>query len=134
MSKEKALKLINEYLAKQKKEELSTEKVELSLIKNLKSDLDRIEYKAGIVDKLINEFKQASSQLKNKYESEFRGVMMDIEESQETAKRYVEEIANVSKEIGADSSKIVGEYRSGKSIGDKAIQRADNYYRIISKL
>jgi hypothetical protein len=116
------------------KEELSTEKVELALIDNLKSDLDRIEYKAGIVDKLINEFKQASAQLKNKYESEFRGVMMDIEESQSTAERNVGDIVKASKEIGADSSKIVGDYRAAKSMGDKALQKADNYFRIISKL
>lgn len=118
----------------EQKEELSAEKVELALIDNLKKDLERIEYKAGIVDKLINEFKQASSQLKNKYESEFRGVMMDIEESQSTAERDINNIAQASKEIGADSSKIIGEYRSAKSIGDKALQKADNYFRIISKL
>jgi predicted patatin/cPLA2 family phospholipase len=121
-------------IAQINKEELSAQKVELNLINNLKSDLDRIEYKSGIVDKLINEFKQASSQLKNKYEAEFRGVMMDIEESQSTAKKYVEDIVNVSKEIGADTSKVVNDYRAGKSLGDKALQRADNYFRIIAKL
>lgn len=113
---------------------LGKEKVELNMVKNLQSDLERIEYKSEIVDKLINEFKQAASQLKSKYEAEFRGVMMDIEESQASAKRYAETIAQASKELGIDTSKIVNEYRTANSIGNKAITKADNQFRIISKL
>jgi hypothetical protein len=43
MSKEKALKLINEYLAKQevKKEKLSSEKVELSLVDDFDKDFNK---------------------------------------------------------------------------------------------
>lgn len=129
-----ALKKISKIEKPEPVELSEVQKVELALVDDLKSDLERIEYKSDIVDKLIKEFQQAASQLKNKYESEFRGVMMDIEESQSAAERNVNEIVKVSKEIGADTSKVIGDYRSSKSIGDKALQKADNYFRIISKL
>jgi predicted phage-related endonuclease len=120
-------------LAKNEKE-ANVEKVDLNMVSNLKGDIERIEYKSEIVDKLINEFKQAASKLKNHYEAEFRGVIMDIEESQASAKRYVETIAQASKELGVDTSKIVNEYRSANTLGNKAITKADNQFRIISKL
>jgi uncharacterized protein YoxC len=70
MSKEKALKLINEYLAKQevKKEELSTEKISLGIASDSISDMFKaIEktYRNGenLVDEFENNKKRAQRQI-----------------------------------------------------------------------
>ena len=89
MSKEKALKLINEYLAKQevKKEELSTEKVELAIF----DDIEKLKTKA------LTSSKRANKSVLNAL-SDFA----DSTSALEQAIKITDEGKQKAKELGAD--------------------------------
>jgi len=113
---------------------LAKEKVELSLISNFESEIQRIEYKNKLVKELVNDFKSKADTFKSHWYAEFKSVILDLEESQAAAKKYATEITEKAKELGMDAGKIVKDYQRGSTLANKGLEEADKYFRIISKL
>lgn len=110
------------------------EKVELALVDELNKEIERIEYKEGILKGLIKNYKSQADNFKSRWYSEFRGIALDVEESSQSARKQTEKIAQSAKELGIDAGAIVKKYQRASTIANKTAELADRYLRAISKL
>jgi len=111
MSKEKALKLINEYLAKQeiKKEKLSSEKLELSntqMLNSIISESTKI-YNRGV------KFVQSREQLTK----EARRLNSDAESLIKGGSKMIAEFKSKAKEFGVDPNNLPAFKKAVYAIG-----------------
>jgi hypothetical protein len=104
MNKGKALELINEYLAKQepKKEELSTEKVELGLVQDIKrfndiikDEFKRIEKEGAILGKALAEAERQRRK--------FLDIVMFSRRTKQQAEGYIQNFKKAASDLGIDS-------------------------------
>ena len=126
-------KIINK-LSQEDKTELKSEKIELALVDELNKEIERIEYKQGILKGLIKNYKSQADNFKSRWYSEFRGIALDVEESSQSARKQTEKIAQSAKELGIDAGAIVKKYQRASTIANKTAELADRYLRAISKL
>jgi hypothetical protein len=126
-------KIINK-LSQEDKTELKSEKIELALVNDLEKEIERIEYKQGILKGLIKNYKSQADNFKSRWYSEFRGIALDVEESSQSARKQTEKITQSAKELGLDAGDIVKKYQRASTIANKTAELADRYLRAISKL
>ena len=126
-------KIINK-ISQEDKTELKSEKIELALVDDLEKEIERIEYKQGILKGLIKNYKSQADNFKSRWYSEFRGIALDVEESSQSARKQTEKITQSAKELGLDAGDIVKKYQRASTIANKTAELADRYLRAISKL
>lgn len=117
MSKEKALKLINEYLAKQevKKEKLSSEKLELSLVDDLKKEYGSLQT-LGLDSDLIS--------FENKYEKKIP--------QYKSLKSKFDDAFQKAKELGVD--KLAAEAKQFSDACDESIKKIQKKVNLIKQV
>lgn len=123
MSREKALKLINEYLAKQQ-----PQKVELGSINELKSQIKIVDNTYSEINNLHQEFIKAIDRL-NKQSEEVRRLHSDAEKIADKAFFVLDDFEKKAKDLGVDFK--IKEYNELEQANKSLINIVEKGYQIL---